>query len=299
MNVSKLNLSGFVFVQNKSNSISCLKSETKAKITNYFFLITIILSGLSSGCGTSQKLEDYPQREIDRPYTLPEGVTRIDISSYFGFFRDEGERHNKSQYFPLPTNFEFGISENASFSGPIGWRYQFLHNPRHTLGAQLRFNFYFGNYLKGADFDFSTQYRLRVLGALALNWTGYVRPLLRMGDDIGSVASLSFYPLIQICDPVAVGASIGYSSVRSVSFIGFPLYEYETFSKIENTFPMSFFVMWNFHKRWNFSANYSWSGFQTKTIDYRFGFLGLSYYWGNEAKKEEKSESESDSKSNS
>lgn len=299
MSVSNLNVFGFIFVPSKSNSCNCLKLETKVEKLNTLFLIALVFTGLVLGCGTSQKLEEYPYREIDRPYTLPKGVNRLDTTTYIGQINNRGDTEDLFQV-PLPTFVETGISDKSSLP-LLGYRFQFFHNSLHTFGFQTLFNLYLGyNIGAVAFFDLSTYYRFRVTDFLSFNLDTYRKPLFYVGDDLGSITSISFYPLLQVTDRVALGASIQHRITRQVyaSIYLMPQQYFSSdsdrFSATDITHPTSVFVMWNFHRRWDLAAEYSWTPIRGEAIDFKLGLLRLSYYWGSEEKKKDDDEREKD-----
>lgn len=99
----------------------------KIKLLSMFGLLA-----LCACSSTGTKLQEYPRREIDRPYTIPYGMKTWETWGVYS----KSERLSSGSI--LPLIWQQPINDSLTLVWlpiPLGLRLQMLHTPRHTFGA--------------------------------------------------------------------------------------------------------------------------------------------------------------------
>jgi len=105
----------------------------------YWVLSLAGLSMLLWGCSSTSRLKDYPNRIVDRPYTLLEGMSGTELNLSLGYPKSTTV-YDLSQPLPLYASWVHAVSDDFSFIWyvlPLGFRYQLVKNPDHHLGVQF------------------------------------------------------------------------------------------------------------------------------------------------------------------
>src|SRR5687768_11386684 len=71
------------------------------------FSVSILILG---GCAASPKLDSFNRREIDRPYTLPEGVAAWHVAAVGGVVQDNSNKVTVP-LIPYPLLWETALSD--------------------------------------------------------------------------------------------------------------------------------------------------------------------------------------------
>ncbi|MCC6278902.1 MAG: hypothetical protein IT289_13395 [Oligoflexia bacterium] len=105
----------------------------KKLMTIKFWALGLSLIIGTAGCSMSgKKLNDYPTQELDRPYTLPDGIKSYEIWTFTGI---SGQTGAVGIY---PFIWQQSLSDNFTLVWtplPLGLRYQILRTENHTLGV--------------------------------------------------------------------------------------------------------------------------------------------------------------------
>jgi hypothetical protein len=98
-------------------------------------LIMVILQG----CGTSPKLQGYPSSKLDRPFTLPEGMSEAHVNLPMGYFKETGF-YDLQQPLPLYAYWTHAVSDRFSFIWfflPLGFRYTLQESSQNKMGIEF------------------------------------------------------------------------------------------------------------------------------------------------------------------
>jgi hypothetical protein len=117
-----------------------LKKIFFALLFNLFFTLPLL-----SGCATHPALQDYPRRQIDRPYTLPNTLSAWEPTFGIESTRDNlaGTSPNLTWINPFPIRTSLNNNWNLLWNIlPMGVQYQILHDDKNMLksGPTLLFS---------------------------------------------------------------------------------------------------------------------------------------------------------------
>lgn len=79
------------------------------------FAPTVLVLALLSGCAAGTKVDSYPDRQLDRPYTIPKALAEWDIDTRGSHYSND--------------------SGHSSTRLPLGIKHQFLRIDHHVIGA--------------------------------------------------------------------------------------------------------------------------------------------------------------------
>lgn len=247
-------------------------------------LVSFVAAILASGCASGPELEKFSRSEIDRPYTLPEGVTSW---STVAFFQSAKDKEGSSSVFPVPIPllWQTSLSDNWNLIWapiPLAVSHQLSYSKDEVVGATFGI---IPGYASGLGFRISPvlegYYRHRLGTRLALEATPSVSASYYTEQGPWRwYTGLKVGPLFQVTDTLAFrtkvsfNATYGEASLNSVSSSLLP--ELST----RFTVPLSASVNWNFHRQWDAGLSYTYSqlGHINDYVSHS-GFLSLVHYW--------------------
>jgi hypothetical protein len=254
-------------------------------------LVAFVASSLCLGaCASGPALDRYSTREIDRPYTLPEGVAAWGILSQFTLT-------STSPGSPLlsgstnPANWVSSLSDDWSLLWtplPLGVSHQFFNSEQHRFGMTFVAGGGYGSY-SGFFFSptVSASYRYR----FSKNGSIDVTPLFNMDIPASGVArwSTNLYlgPTFQLSDVFALSPALSLEYTNSVvgpassSGIGWGTSGRGWWQdSMDFLAGVQVSAVWRFAKQWDHKPMIGCSGFGSRT-GYQESFVNLSFihYW--------------------
>jgi hypothetical protein len=220
--------------------------------------LVVALPLLLCACAAREALNGYPRAEIDRPYTLPEGVTTWTGAVFVTRARDD-----------FGSNVLFGLSA-LSWAVPLSdtttlhatpfapaVSHQFVRTDDQWVGARLALGFGFGS--EGILFapELTMSHRIRLSRSVAWG-TGVRGNFSRYTDQptSGWGATLATGPLWQIAETFALQSAIGLSIARQhLAFDGLPLE-----SRSHLTVPVALEAIFSATRQWELHGSFDYDG---------------------------------------
>lgn len=219
---------------------------------------------LLAACTAPAGLADYPRRQIERPYTLPDDVnTWSTVTTPLGYtgpgssasgvdepdtpLPESDEEGTFSWPIPLPIFYEFSLTDRVTLEGaglPLGLRVQLAHTDRHLIGARafvLGFGYLSDHGVVVAQVS-SLFHRYRLGEHWALESTAGVQTVLRSRTGADADALLEVGPRVQLGDRVSLRPRAGL-----VFDVDAP----------QLAIPLGLGVIWSLHCRWDLSGSYT------------------------------------------
>jgi len=104
-------------------------------------LFTIII--ISCSCSITPK-GNYSRSKIDRPYALPDDIASFSVGAFNSTITLDNivlsslaKDANSVNYSMILLGLEQGISDNASWLYPLGFKYNFINTSKHSLGISF------------------------------------------------------------------------------------------------------------------------------------------------------------------
>lgn len=179
----------------------------------------ILLTSASIGCVAPAAIEQYPKRQIDRPYTLPKGIATWEPSWQFGNFKHQDSTTRDDSFGFLL--WKGSLTDDITLVWapiPVAIAYQIHRTDKMTLGASLGLTALSHSKEDNTTTGFSIGGYQKYL---VTRWLGFVTTLSaadvrrnnRHGDSWG--LTLTTGPEFQVTDTLALKAGIGYSVERN------------------------------------------------------------------------------------
>ena len=191
---------------------------------------TLMSMGIFLGCASSPRLSRFPLRTIDRPYSLPQGVSSWKVVNALGVSKSSNEVTDLNTVF-FPFFWEQGLSDSFSmvwFPLPLEFRFQAIKNEKYRLGlgmnlfANILYQFQGFNWTPFLDVD----QRFYLSPHIAIDWNIHVQLEIRRSTPAFHYGVLNWVgPLYQINDSTHFQTQLGflyeYGNPRSL-YLGRP-----------------------------------------------------------------------------
>lgn len=254
------------------------------KFENYFwggykfiFLISIVISFSIFGCAAREKLNTYPRRHIDRPFTLPKGINSWNTIISYTHYEDQ-DNDSESNLFPYPFIWNQPITDNLSLTWsplPFTLQYQLINTEKYTAGISGGVSGLTYSSLDGWSVytSISGYYKLKFNDSTAIE--NGLTIMNEFGDDDNDLWGAYFYtgPLFQVKDNLAIAPRF-HLAVDRVDGRNYFFYDDEEFEQKETqcAFPLSLWIGWSLHKRLDLSIEYTY-----KALGYSNDFEGHEF----------------------
>jgi hypothetical protein len=244
----------------------------------YLLVLILLMTIFFSACAGRPALENYPTREIDRPYTVPEGLTKWYVNASLTNRKDEKSAAETFSFINFFT-WQTAITDSWSLLWlplPFGVSHQFWNteNSRFGFTAVMRYigfgsisGWHLGPYLSGS-------YRYKFTSDFAIDLGGYFSPEISLNADqtYRWDSNIYFGPLFQVNDSTTLRPSIIYSVALEQAYISTPFTDADEINKrigaeLSATFALG--------KQWTFMPSYSYfsnksKGWESHTVDFDF-----------------------------
>ena len=195
------------------------------KLQKFILSIGSIMAALSLlSCAAGPSISNYPQREIDRPATVPDGLSKWYIQTEVSKYKDNFS-HEVTTYDINPVGFETSLSDDWSLIWsplPFGVSHQFWNTQQSRLSFLVFLGFGYGS-ISGLKLspNLRMSYRLKLTKDLGFDLTPYFDPdiYFKEGYKYRWSAGFSAGPLFQVSDSVAVKPTILYKVYHGRPFI--------------------------------------------------------------------------------
>ena len=176
--------------------------------------LIVLAVGLFAACGTSRVLESYPDREIERPLTLPKGLSvwsPIIVAARNDNIATQGGASAVDMSFSFyPWYWELGLTDRFTliwFPIPLAARYSVLRHARGELA--VAFNLIGEPYYRRWDFDWSPYFEVLTRNHISTGAAVETRFLAqadvrRSGDPLSGTLSWELGSRFQLNSLVAV-----------------------------------------------------------------------------------------------
>jgi len=223
-----------------------------------FYVVFFVGFCFSASCTSSPNLETYPERQIDRPYTLPDDVATW-TTAVGASVVDDGRSNFSTNINPLI--FEQAITENLTLEYspiPLGLRYQIANTEENIWGVSLRTGIGYSSF-SGVLFEPTLGFYHRYQPGGSFAWessASYSREFTDQPVE-AETAFLSTGPMFQLSDTIVLNPKIGFGVSRN-ELAEFEDYEGFQFDVDEFLFsvPASVGFRWLFHRQWEYGASY-------------------------------------------
>ena len=256
--------------------------------TKYFIdsVLLLFLLAMTLGCASGPQLDAYPRREIDRPYTLPNGVATWHIPTAFGHVRDNTSSKTLSPI-PDPLLWESSISDTWNFVWspfPLGFTHQISNEGRIRNGLSVLTSL---SYSDSAGFraqpDLAYSFRYKFSSDLALEVKPSFRPDIpfRSGEHFLWFGGVAAGPLFQITETFALKPVISLDVVHGQSNISSVNQEDANVVVKTTTFVgVGFSNVWSVSRQWDIRSSYEYGGIGAGN-GYRahIAVIDLVYFW--------------------
>ena len=211
-----------------------------------------------AACTSSPSLETYPERQIDRPYTLPDDVATW-TTAVGASVVDDGQSNISAAINPLI--FEQALTDSLTLEYapiPLGLRYQIANTEQNIWGVSLRTGIGYSSF-SGVLFEptLGFYHRYRPGGSFA--WESFAAYSHEFSDRPieAETAILSTGPMFQLTDTMVLTPKIGFGVTRN-ELAQFEEYFGVRFNVDEFLFsvPASGGFRWLFHRQWEYGASY-------------------------------------------
>lgn len=252
-------------------------------------LLLIVVLAFFFGCAAREKLDTYPQRHIDRPFTLPKGINSWETIIYYEQYEDQ-ENHDENNFFPYPLIWRQPITDNLNLVWsplPLSLEYQLINTEKHTAGVSGAFGLgYASTKVTSTSSDSSTEESSTEDWYLDVVASGYykykfsdsvaIESGLVLKDGFGydekELWEVDFYsgPLFQVRDNLAIAPRIHLAVDRVGDQYDF--FDSEREFKQEDTrwtYPIGLWIGWSLHKQLDLNIEYTY-----KALGYSNDFEG-------------------------
>jgi hypothetical protein len=224
------------------------------------------LVSLFAGCASGPELEKYPRREIDRPYTLPEGVATWHIPIVTGVVQDSDE----SVFVPpiaVPLIWESALSDDWNlifYPLPLGVSHQFANTESARTGFTLLNSFSYSS-LRGFRLipNIAFGYRAKLDRDTALDVTPSVTLDIpfEKGESFRWSAALGVGPLFQLSETFSLKPSVSVGVTRGWTYeLSSNLDDLEVRDTTTFTLGAGLASVWSFARQWDLRPAYVYSG---------------------------------------
>jgi opacity protein-like surface antigen len=247
-----------------------------------------------SGCASGPELDKYPRRQIERPYTLPDGVAAWTLTAGWQHSSIQQNDPMVAQYTDTSSSAVLNSTWQQSLSDdwtllwlpiPLGVMHQFTKTESDMVGATFAMGFAYSS-LNGFDLrpTLSLQERHYFSKNLALDITPSFSPRIpfQEGQSFDWAAGVSVAPFLQLTDALAFQPGLTLGAVRQSSPKYGLIASNDVLTANANQFVLPLFAQlsWNLSRQWDLKASYSYSSIGYKD-DYKnhTGALSTVFYW--------------------
>ena len=214
---------------------------------------------ITVGCTSSPNLESYPERHVDRPYTLPDDVatwrTTVNVNRV-----DDGSDYTGLSVYPLLWEQALNDKWTLEYSPlPLGVRYQIAKTNWNIWGVRAGTGIGYSS-LSGTIFQpqISLYHRYKMASSYAWESTVLYSTVFRSNRDRDQWENtiLSTGPMFQLSDNKVLLPKIGFGLFRN-ELAGFE--DYENFTGDDDLsfyMPASLNFKWLFDRQWEYTIGY-------------------------------------------
>lgn len=240
---------------------------------------------LISACASGPELEKYPRTQIDRPYTLPDGVAtwRTPIVTWY-------EKDNTDSYFippiPVPLLWQSSLTDNLTLNWspfPLSLSHQWFDSGAHLLGATYGLGVGYATDL-GWLFtgSLSFYYRQRLAKQWALETTPSITgTYLTKVSPTRWAFGVGVGPLWQVTETFTLSPKAAIrvqEGFRENTFAGELKVTQSNATRV--VFPLSLTAEWSFDRQWDASLNYVYSRLgHDRGYESHLGTLTFTHFW--------------------
>lgn len=225
-----------------------------------FLCPTVILIALVVGCTSSPNLDSYPERQIDRPYTLPDDVATWTTSVSTSLV-DDGEQQLELTAMPLTWQQALSDKWTLEYSPlPLAARYQIANTATNVWGIR------FGSGIGYSSFSgvilqpvLGAYHRYKFGNSYAWESTVSYSRVFSSKEDRDELEDALIYtgPMFQLDNNKVLLPKVGLGVIKN------DLAEYSDYRDYSGDDDLSFYMpislkfKWLRHKQWEYSLGYS------------------------------------------
>lgn len=238
--------------------------------------ISMVVSLSIFGCAAREKLDTYPQRHIDRPYTLPKGINSWTTNIHYAHYKDQYD-DGDSQFFANPLIWNQPITDNLNLIWsplPLSLQYQLIHTEKCTVGVFGAMGIGYSS-TEGLLLNpfISAYYKIKLSDSIAIENRLAVENEFGDADDDAWEVDFQSGPLFQIRDNLAISPRLHLA----IDNIDGPDYSFDRDDKFEQketqyALPISLWIGWSLNKQFDLNFEYTY-----KELGYSNDFEGHEF----------------------
>lgn len=256
--------------------------------TRWFAIFSFMTIIFISGCASRPPLEKYPRREIERPYTLPDGVNNWHIRTSVSRNRDD-KFSQAAIALPNPLIWEIALNDDWTllwYPINLGISHQFWKNETSRLGFSFLANMAYSSIMGFRVYPtLNLSYRHQLTQKVALDFVPSVVldfPF-KSGKKFHWSTSLDIGPVLQLAENFALKPNLFFAATHGRTALPNATETYFIGELEERTI----FVMglgtsatWSFARQWDLRPTYNYSGFTAENgYEAHFGSLEFVHFW--------------------
>lgn len=245
-------------------------------------MMIIVISGVF-GCASGPELAEYPRTQINRPYSLPQGVSSWVIPTVFGVRKNEIGESIVEWPIPFPVFWNDGLAENWQVSYPLPFliTHQFRYNRQGYSGASLGLGVSYSR-LSGVGFSPMINFddREKLTQTFAIDFRIGLNPWFYVkGYPSEWVTEFRVAPLIQFDSFMALtfGPTFRIGELDYTAQENGRVIRKTRFGAVV---PLEAKLLWSIHRHWDFNIGYRSSFIGEKDGAFsQLGTIQFTYFW--------------------
>lgn len=268
--------------------------ETSRRFHVSALFLGILFSLVFPACSSGPQLKDYPRRDIDRPFTLPEGVATWSTLGYYAvekydFDGTPEEDHSTIPAIPLVWRTSLSEKWNLIWAPiPVAVLYQIRSDESATTGLILDYGLKISsNGYSAGSLRATYSHRQKLSSHFALELAPRLAPWFPLGREAkwDLQSSVSFGPFFQVNDVFSLRAGSTVfvrrdpQTVISGSFFRSD-FDIHTEYHWRAVLPLYAGFNWSLSRQWDLAGNVEYhkigehSGYSNLQVGYE-----LRHYW--------------------
>jgi len=235
-------------------------------IASIEFTLLAFLMAATCGCASGPQLESYPRREIERPYTLPEGVAAWHIPTIFGYIRDNSSLKTLPPV-PFPLLWESSISDNWNLIWspvPLGFAYQISNDDKVRNGVSVLTSLSYSD-SSGLRLQphLAYSFRYKFSSNLALVVEPSFKPDIpfKSGEKFLWFGGIAVGPLFQLSNTFSLQPAVSLDIAHGRANNSSDYYDDSEISeKTDTSAGVGVSSVWSISRQWDLRSSYGYSG---------------------------------------
>lgn len=256
--------------------------------SNSFFrsssFCSLLVALLLVGCTSGPELQKYPRRQMERPYTLPDGVATWETISLSSYTKDD----SGSSFLwpiPIPLVWRSSLSDTWTLNWsplPLSVSHQLSYSKDQVWGTTFGMT---GGWTSWSGViinpSISLYHRLALGESWALQTTPIINATYRTKEGTGKYyGGISSGPMFQLTDTFALTPSVGLYIDTGYKALSFETESVDPEPTTRLTVPLRLAAAWSFDRQWDLNTTYSFNRIgHTRGYTEHLAYIHLVHYW--------------------